>query len=1344
MGSCILPCSFNNNDSVLIHWTTKDIYVHSYYKDKDQLTHQEQRFRGRTSLFKEQISRGNASLQLTEVEVQDEGRYLCYISTDTATSSYINLKVDAPVGEVDIQQVGNRITCSSEGIYPEPELTWSTSPPSNVTFNNTATVQQTEQQLYNISSSLIVSDSVTDLVYSCTVSTRTNSRRSSLPLCLKLIILIQTRTDRTVSEEWRQQVKDVSESGKLTLQELSSNQEGIYTCELRNEEETKITNTFLRTDNCQGFIIGVVAASVIVGAVLVGLVIYCKKTRGCQRDTEPNNDGTLDIELGNTDETKPASIFSVCGTETAIPFTSSNMTLTKLIWRFNRSQIILIQTRTDRTVSEEWRQQVKDVSESGKLTLQELSSNQEGIYTCELRNEEETKKTNTFLRTDNCQGCQRDTEPNNDGTLDFKAPRSMCNSPGMDRESGPEKNRLRGGKLHLPGWKQWWQLPGLPGTDVVLHWINVKGDTIVHSYYNNRDQLAQQDQRFRGRTSLFKEQISRGNASLQLTEVEVQDQGRYKCFTSLVIGNKESFINVKVDAPVGEVDIQQVGNRITCRSEGIYPEPELTWSTSPPSNVTFNNTATVQQTEQQLYNISSSLIVSDSVTDLVYICTVSTFRTNRRRASLFKAPSIFSVCGNETTIPCTSSNTTLTKLIWRFNHSQIILIQTRTDRTVSEEWRQQVKDVSESGKLTLQELSSNQEGIYTCELRNEEETKITNTFLRTVLNPEFSPVQVELDQLSVQRVRSLIAYRSTRKQTAKQDIELGNKDETKPDTEVSCAPMGSCILPCIFIYDDSVLIHWTTKDIYVHSYYKDQDQLKHQEQRFRGRTSLFKEQISRGNASLQLTEVEVQDQGRYLCYTRTVIGNKESFITPVGEVDIQQVGNRITCSSEGIYPEPELTWSTSPPSNVTFKSTATVQQTEQQLYNISSSLIVSDSVTDLVYSCTVSTRTNSRRASLFKAPSIFSGCGTETTIPCTSSNTTLTKLIWRFNHSQIILIQTRTDRTVSEEWRQQVKDVSESGKLTLQELSSNQEGIYTCELRNEEETKITNTFLRTDNCQAPVGEIDIQQVGNRITCSSEGIYPEPELTWSTSPPSNVTFNNTATVQQTEQQLYNISSSLIVSDSVTDLVYSCTVSTRTNSRRATLFKAPSIFSVCGTETTIPCTSSNMTLTKLIWRFNHSQIILIQTRTDRTVSEEWRQQVKDVSESGKLTLQELSSNQEGIYTCELRNEEEMKITNTFLRTDNCQENLTNIIMLVVTALLIFGLVVGLVYYKRKQGCQRDTEPNNDGTLDFKAPRSMCNSPGMDRESGPEKNRLRGGGDERKVKKPRKTNTVSDVGK
>uniref|UniRef100_A0A3B4FL63 Ig-like domain-containing protein n=1 Tax=Pundamilia nyererei TaxID=303518 RepID=A0A3B4FL63_9CICH len=175
------------------------------------------------------------------------------------------------------------------------------------------------------------------------------------------------------------------------------------------------------------------------------------------------------------------------------------------------------------------------------------------------------------------------------------------------------------------------------GSDVVIHWHQVSaGDITVHSFYHNKDQLERQNQRFRGRTSLFKDQISAGNASLQLTKVEVQDEGRYKCYTSTDRGNQESFINLKIN---GKSHIKcihsrnfslQAENIITCSSEGIYPKPELAWSTSPSSKNT-----TVQLTEQLLYNISSSLIVSDSETDQDYSCTISTHR-NKKRATLFK------------------------------------------------------------------------------------------------------------------------------------------------------------------------------------------------------------------------------------------------------------------------------------------------------------------------------------------------------------------------------------------------------------------------------------------------------------------------------------------------------------------------------------------------------------------------------------------------------------------------------------------------------------------------------------------------------------------------------------
>lgn len=51
-----------------------------------------------------------------------------------------------------------------------------------------------------------------------------------------------------------------------------------------------------------------------------------------------------------------------------------------------------------------------------------------------------------------------------------------------------------------------------------------------------------------------------------------------------------------------------------------------------------------------------------------------------------------------------------------------------------------------------------------------------------------------------------------------------------------------------------------------------------------------------------------------------------------------------------------------------------------------------------------------------------------------------------------------------------MKSVSESGNLTLQGLTSNQEGIYSCELSDAEETYITNTTLRIEKHQGDVAE----------------------------------------------------------------------------------------------------------------------------------------------------------------------------------------------------------------------------------------------------------------------------------
>uniref|UniRef100_A0A3B5L7P5 Ig-like domain-containing protein n=1 Tax=Xiphophorus couchianus TaxID=32473 RepID=A0A3B5L7P5_9TELE len=143
----------------------------------------------------------------------------------------------------------------------------------------------------------------------------------------------------------------------------------------------------------------------------------------------------------------------------------------------------------------------------------------------------------------------------------------------------------------------------------ILHWTQLESSAPrVHSYYDNQDQQGVQNQNFRGRTSLFQDQISRGNASLLLREVQLQDQGRYNCFISTVKGHEESIIRLSVDGMISTIRIHQDGNRITCSSEGIYPPPELTWSTEPPSNTGLQNRTTVHQTEEKLYDITDQQI----------------------------------------------------------------------------------------------------------------------------------------------------------------------------------------------------------------------------------------------------------------------------------------------------------------------------------------------------------------------------------------------------------------------------------------------------------------------------------------------------------------------------------------------------------------------------------------------------------------------------------------------------------------------------------------------------------------------------------------------------------------
>lgn len=115
--------------------------------------------------------------------------------------------------------------------------------------------------------------------------------------------------------------------------------------------------------------------------------------------------------------------------------------------------------------------------------------------------------------------------------------------------------------------------------------------------------------------------------------------------------------------------------------------------------------------------------------------------------------------------------------------------------------------------------------------------------------------------------------------------------------------------------------------------------------------------------------------------------------------------------------------------------------------------------------------------------------GTEATIPCSASSLTATSLVWRFNHNRILLSRTKMDAElrVSKEWRKHVKGVSESGSLTLLDLSSDEQGVYTCEGGDEEETMITDVFLRIERNWGKAGFILNKQFC--LGCLFTSVFP---------------------------------------------------------------------------------------------------------------------------------------------------------------------------------------------------------------------------------------------------------------
>ncbi|KAL6483987.1 hypothetical protein MHYP_G00088600 [Metynnis hypsauchen] len=124
--------------------------------------------------------------------------------------------------------------------------------------------------------------------------------------------------------------------------------------------------------------------------------------------------------------------------------------------------------------------------------------------------------------------------------------------------------------------------------DLNIKWTRPDlGGPLVHFYANHQDINTRQIPHVRGRTALFKEELQNGNVSLRLTEVNLHDDGEYRCnveagflFSDFTFKLAVEVIGTPPVITVKKYDSNSKQFSLLCESKGWWPQPDLQWLNS--------------------------------------------------------------------------------------------------------------------------------------------------------------------------------------------------------------------------------------------------------------------------------------------------------------------------------------------------------------------------------------------------------------------------------------------------------------------------------------------------------------------------------------------------------------------------------------------------------------------------------------------------------------------------------------------------------------------------------------------------------------------------------------------
>ncbi|XP_043541803.1 CD276 antigen-like [Chiloscyllium plagiosum] len=160
---------------------------------------------------------------------------------------------------------------------------------------------------------------------------------------------------------------------------------------------------------------------------------------------------------------------------------------------------------------------------------------------------------------------------------------------------------------------------GFLSNQIIILWQRVETKEILWSCYHGENQLNQQSLEYSGRVSLFPEELKRGNASLKLENVKLNDTGKYMCSVRTPLENSTGILSLQIAAHYTEPSL-----RIKQTSNGInfIFESAVSWLKDKLQDISALSVTLCQPGEDGLYSIQSSLLINGSGMNSKFIFTL--------------------------------------------------------------------------------------------------------------------------------------------------------------------------------------------------------------------------------------------------------------------------------------------------------------------------------------------------------------------------------------------------------------------------------------------------------------------------------------------------------------------------------------------------------------------------------------------------------------------------------------------------------------------------------------------------------------------------------------------------